>query len=722
MFRKRSITKTYFIIAVCIIIILFILFSSFVIYFDYREFARDSENLRSEYIKSQKEIIEYEVNRAVNYIEFSRDRFEEQAADSGEAEYTEEEIQQEIIQWIQGIRFSESGYILVSKFDGIVLAHYRPEHIGSNLSDLTDPNGVKIHQAILEAGKEAGGGYTEYIGTKNPKTGKPGKKITFVRSIEDWKWLIGSGFYVDNVEEVIDKREIELYNQIKTKTIFILIIFLSVIGILILAIFIISRNIRKQFNQLSSYFKKSATVYEKIDKKKLRYKEFKDLSDYINRMVDGHKRAEEKLKHLSNVLSAIRNVNQLITKEKDKSKLIKGVCKNFVETRGYSSAWIALVDNLGKLTETAEVGVGNNFLPIIKRIKDGEFTDCWRKAISSSDVIVIKDPKKLCLNCSLSANCSGKGVASARLEYGGKVYGLVCVTVPIEYVKSKEEKRLFAEIAGDIAFALYRLELEEKRKKAEEELEKYSKNLKKMVEDRTKKLKEAQEELIRKEKLALLGQLSGGVGHELRNPLGVMSNAVYFLKETLTDADKTTKEYLDIISSEVNNADKIVSNLLDLSRTKPSERTEVAVSELILKILDKKHPPKDIKVTTNIPKDISSVFIDSAQISQVLANLITNAYQAMADGGSLTINAREHKNKVYIEVVDTGCGISKKDTEKIFEPLYTTKARGIGFGLSVSKNLVEVNGGRIKVESIKGKGTTFTLILPIKESQWVKKH
>jgi heme/copper-type cytochrome/quinol oxidase subunit 2 len=171
MFREESITKTYFIIVVCIVITLFILFPSFVIYFDYKEFTRDSENLRSEYIKSQKEIIEYEV---------------------------EEEIQQEIIQWIQGIRFGESGYILVSNFNGIVLAHYRPEHIGSNLSDLTDPNGVKIHQAILEAGKEAGGGYTEYIGTKNPKTGEPGKKITFVRSIEDWEWLIGSGFYVDN--------------------------------------------------------------------------------------------------------------------------------------------------------------------------------------------------------------------------------------------------------------------------------------------------------------------------------------------------------------------------------------------------------------------------------------------------------------------------------------------------------------------------------------------
>jgi len=566
-------------------------------------------------------------------------------------------------------------------------------------------------------------------------------------------------------------------------------------------------------------------------------------------MVDGYKQAEERLKHLNNILRAIRNVNQLITKEKNKSKLIKGACKNFVETRGYESAWIALVDEQGKLTETAEFGVGKDFKALVERINKGKFTSCWKKTMSGPGLILNKNPKKDCSDCPLAHSYGGRGAATVKLEYDKKVYGIISVSTPLEYLESKEEKSLFAEVAEDIAFALYSIEQEEGRKKAEEdlknqtiklkervkeldclynlsiitttkditlsqilnktidlippswqypeitcsriifkgkeyrsnnfketkwkqatdikvdgkktgtievyyleerpeiyegpflkeernlingiafiingiieriksekELQKYSENLEKMVEDRTKKLKDAQEELIRKEKLAVLGQLSGGVGHELRNPLGVISNAAYFLKETLTDADKTTKEYLDIISQEVIDAEKIVSNLLDLSRTKPSERTEAAVSELILKILDKKHPLKDIKVTTNIPKDISSIFVDSNQISQVLTNLITNAYQAMADGGSLTINAREHKNKVHIDIIDTGCGIPKKDMEKIFEPLYTTKACGIGLGLSISKNLVEVNNGSIKAESTKGKGTTITVILPTREA------
>lgn len=111
-------------------------------------------------------------------------------------------------------------------------------------------------------------------------------------------------------------------------------------------------------------------------------------------------------------------------------------------------------------------------------------------------------------------------------------------------------------------------------------------------------LRDAQEQLIRKERLAILGQLAGGVGHELRNPLGVISNAVYYLKTTLPDADETTKEYLEMISAEVQDAEKIVSDLLGLSRTKPAESEEIGVSQLGTQVLDSQPPPKKVKVTT----------------------------------------------------------------------------------------------------------------------------
>jgi PAS domain S-box-containing protein len=251
------------------------------------------------------------------------------------------------------------------------------------------------------------------------------------------------------------------------------------------------------------------------------------------------------------------------------------------------------------------------------------------------------------------------------------------------------------------------------RNEAEEALKEYSQRLEALVDE----LRDAQDELIRKEKLAVLGQLAGGVSHELRHPLSVISNAVYYLKMTLTDADDTTEEYLQMIASEVRNADKIISDLLDFSRVKGSGREEISVSELTAEILERQPPPEEVKVTTEIPTDLPRVFADPQQIGQVLVNLVTNGYQAMPKGGDLTISAKAKKKRVHLSVADTGVGVPPENIEKLFEPLFTTKARGIGLGLAVSKTLVEANGGRMEVESEEGKGSTFTVMLPTKQVQ-----
>jgi len=259
------------------------------------------------------------------------------------------------------------------------------------------------------------------------------------------------------------------------------------------------------------------------------------------------------------------------------------------------------------------------------------------------------------------------------------------------------------------------------RKKAEEALREYSERLEEMVEERTNELRGAQEELMRKERLAILGQLAGGVSHELRNPLATISNAVYYLQMTLPDADQTTKEYLELIYQQVRSAAKIISDLLDFSRETTADREEVAVSQLVGDLLERHAPPDDVAATTHVPTDLPPVFIDARQIGQVLDNLVTNAYQAMPEGGTLTIKTSEVSRKpprsreVAISITDTGVGIPEGNLEKLFEPLFSTKPRGIGLGLAVSKIFIEANGGSIEVESEEGKGSTFTLILPTKQ-------
>jgi signal transduction histidine kinase len=250
-----------------------------------------------------------------------------------------------------------------------------------------------------------------------------------------------------------------------------------------------------------------------------------------------------------------------------------------------------------------------------------------------------------------------------------------------------------------------------------------------MAEDlgaRTGELLDAQEELVRKEKLAILGQLSGSVGHELRNPLGVMSNAVYFLKMVLVDADETTKEYLGIIQHEIDNSIRIITDLLDFARTKPPQRQSVTAQELVRQSLERCGIPDDVVVTVDIPEALPRLNVDPPQMGQVLMNLITNGGQAMPNGGALHVAARlvvdtrkaeqlplqDSAHFVAISVADTGEGITPANKKKLFQPLFTTKAKGIGLGLVVCKNLVEANGGHIGVESEMGKGTTFTVTLP----------
>lgn len=248
-----------------------------------------------------------------------------------------------------------------------------------------------------------------------------------------------------------------------------------------------------------------------------------------------------------------------------------------------------------------------------------------------------------------------------------------------------------------------------------EQVQHYNLELEQRVAERTAELKAAQEQLVRRERLAVLGQLAGGVAHEIRNPLGVISNAIYFLQMVLTDTDELVKEYLAIISNRVHEAEQIVSDLLSMSRVKPAQREQTVISSLVNEVLTRHPPPPMVTVTTHIPANLPPILVDPQQIRQVLANLVTNAYQAIPERGELIIEGCTEGSRIKLSFRDTGIGMSPETMAQIFEPLFTTKARGIGLGLSVSKNLVEVNGGTIQVESIEGQESTFTLLLPIKE-------
>jgi signal transduction histidine kinase len=213
----------------------------------------------------------------------------------------------------------------------------------------------------------------------------------------------------------------------------------------------------------------------------------------------------------------------------------------------------------------------------------------------------------------------------------------------------------------------------------------------------------------------VLGQLAGGVGHELRNPLSVISNAIYFLRLVQPEADEKVKAYIGIIENEARNAEKIITDLLDFSRIKSVEREPVQVGDLIQRVLARYPAPAGVTVALELPESLPAIYADPRQMAQVLGNLALNACQAMPAGGELTLSAAQKGGEIVIAVKDSGVGIPPENMSKLFEPLFTTKAKGIGLGLAVCKNLIEANGGRIEVHSEPGKGSTFSVYLPVNQ-------
>jgi PAS domain S-box-containing protein len=276
-------------------------------------------------------------------------------------------------------------------------------------------------------------------------------------------------------------------------------------------------------------------------------------------------------------------------------------------------------------------------------------------------------------------------------------------------IRDEKGKPLFmAATAADIT----------ERKRMEDELKRYSEHLEELVEQRTRKLKEAHEQLLKTERLAAIGELATMVAHDLRNPLTSIRNAGFYIKNSCparaTGECKTALEMLDIIDQEIIFTNNIINHLLDFAAKRPLQKKKQNINSLIDDSLKRIHIPQNINVERKYTKKATAA-VDEKQLERVFINLTRNAVQAMPNGGILTITTNETKDHIEIAFTDTGTGIQKENMNKLFSPLFTTKAKGIGIGLAICKKIVEQHGGTIEARSKAGQGTTFTIKLLKKE-------
>lgn len=218
------------------------------------------------------------------------------------------------------------------------------------------------------------------------------------------------------------------------------------------------------------------------------------------------------------------------------------------------------------------------------------------------------------------------------------------------------------------------------------------------------------------ERLALIGRVAGGVAHELRNPLNVIKTSVFYLMTAQNPPEEKVKKHLNRIEQHVGRADGVISALTNFARLPLPNLKPVSVDSLLQETLREFDRPASVEASIEFADQLRPVLADVAQLQIVLSNLIRNACEAMHGQGRLTFSAQngtfgEGEEHVEIAISDTGDGIAPENVQRIMEPFFTTKARGIGLGLAMAKAIVDKNEGFLTVESQPGQGTTFTIRL-----------
>ena len=304
----------------------------------------------------------------------------------------------------------------------------------------------------------------------------------------------------------------------------------------------------------------------------------------------------------------------------------------------------------------------------------------------------------------------------------GRIVGILSMDDPLNGRKPDREILAPLELfLHQAAVIIDNVQLLEDLKEAREMLED-------KVVERTQELRKSQEQLLRAQRLGVIGELAGMVGHDLRNPLTSIAGATYYLKKQ-SGSSLTPKmlEMLELIGKNISYSNKIINDLLDYSREIRLDLTEISPKSIVKNALSLIEMPGHVKLK-NLVKDEPRFRADYEKLTRAFVNIMKNAVDAMPRGGTLTIKTKSASGTISFVFSDTGSGMSNETLNKIWTPLFTTKAKGMGFGLPICKRIIEAHAGSIEVKSVFRKGTQFTVTIPVEprtkeeggEDVWVK--
>ena len=590
----------------------------------------------------------------------------------GAGEYLDdakEQIQEEVLNRLVNLRFGKEGYFFGSTYEGGPLFSDGQITLGSgSIWNLTDPKGVKIIQEQKKAIQTPEGGFIYYAWNKL-NTSLPSPKISFVQGLPEWEWMIGAGIYLDAIEKTILENKAALTLGLKNKIVRSLVILVVLLFLIYFWSKRISNKIEKSLESFSLSLKKATHDSILMDPGDIGLQEFKDLAEITNKMLESRKQAEAALKKNE---AQFRNLFNSMT--------------DLIYTQDMEGRFTSVNPAMKKLFGYSQ----DDFI--------GHNTKDFMKIEHRSDY---------------------KSQYLEKIKKQGYQEGIGC------YLK-KNKEQVYIEYKNSLVLS--------------ESGEPYISGMGRDVTEKIlseRKVNALQEQIVHSQKMESIGTLAGGIAHDFNNILFPVLGHTEMLLQDYSE-DSTTHGHLKKIYSGAIRARDLVKQILTFARQETHELKLIDIGPVIKEALNliRATIPTTIEIKQETSSNCGLIKADPTQIHQVIMNLTTNAYHAMENtGGVLEVCLKETHfiepilpdieagRYACLTISDTGPGMSKAVTEKIFTPFFTTKelGKGTGMGLSVVHGIVSGLGGAIQVSSKPGKGTSFHVFFPVIKSVFENK-
>ncbi|MFH1155244.1 MAG: transporter substrate-binding domain-containing protein [Pseudomonadota bacterium] len=428
--------------------------------------------------------------------------------------------------------------------------------------------------------------------------------------------------------------------------------------------------------------------------------------------ITGRKLSEQRIEHLNRVLRSIRDVNQLIVRERSPEVLIREICRLLVDNRGYASALIVLTDKNNRPVSWARSGLVAASETLDTWLESFRLPPCCQDGNPGKTVMLKGDSSEVCCQCPIAGEFAGTRSLCIGLIHEGRTFGYLVAALNHDLTVDEEEEILSVEMGFDIAYALSVLEMEADHEASE------------------RKRELLQNQLVQAQKMESVGRLAGGVAHDYNNMLSIIIGNAELCLERVTPGDLMHEDLMEILAAAKRSAD-ITKQLLAFARRQTIAPRVLDLNDTIdsmLKML-RRLIGEDIDLSWVPGAALPPVRIDPSQVDQILANLCVNARDAIQGVGRITIETgncsfdeaycSDHKgfvpgDYVMLAVSDDGRGMTPETLNSIFEPFFTTKGlgKGTGMGLATVYGIVKQNSGFINVYSELSKGTTIKVYFP----------